>query len=192
MWRLAVWTPNDATTQGRTWESYQTSVACVQQLTGLDFFAVVEDSAEAAIEGPPCPAQLYLPLIRNGATAAPTPPATPTAAPITPNPASLRITFIDYAPTTGATDEYVTIRNAGGSAADLSGWTLRDLAGNTYTFPAFALAAGAEVKVWTKAGTNDSANLYWGRGTAVWNNTGSDSASLRDAGGAEVDSYSYS
>lgn len=69
---IAVWTPNDATAQGRTWQSYQTTVACVQQLTGLDFFAAVEDTVEAAIEGGPCPNALYLPLIRNGETTPPT------------------------------------------------------------------------------------------------------------------------
>jgi hypothetical protein len=203
---IAVWTPNDATTQGRTWESYQTSVACVQQLTGLDFFAAVEDSVEAQIKGAPCPDQIYLPLIAQSGAAPPvtTTPvtATPvtttpvtvtpvTVTPTTPTPTSVTITFIDYAPTTGATEEYVVIHNGGSGAADMTGWTLRDLANTTYAFPAFSLAAGADVKVWTKAGANDAANLYWGRSTAVWNNTGGDTASLRDAGGTEIDSYSY-
>jgi endonuclease G len=173
---IAVWTPNDATTAGRTWQSYQTTVACVEQRSDLDFFATVEDSVEAAIEGGPCPNQLYLPLIRNGELAAT---------------AGVHISFIDYAPATGPTDEYVAIRNEGGSPADLAGWTLRDLAGTTYIFPAFSLAVGAEVRVWTRVGMNDAGNLYWGRTQAVWNNSGGDSASLRNAGGAEVDSYSY-
>ena len=73
----------------------------------------------------------------------------------------------------------------------MSGWTLRDLANTTYTFPAFTLAAGAEVRLWTRAGVNDTANLYWGGGQAVWNNTGGDTAILRDAGGGEVSRYSY-
>src|SRR5438477_539054 len=62
----------------------------------------------------------------------------------------------------------------------MTNWTLRDLANNTYTFPAFALAAFSEVKVWTNSGTNDAANLYWGRNQAVWNNTG-DTAIVRGA-----------
>lgn len=86
----------------------------------------------------------------------------------------------------------MVIHNGGGSAVDMTAWTLRDLANNTYTFPSFTLAAGAEVQIWTKAGTNDAANLCWGRGTAVWNNTGGDTAILRDAGGTEIDRYSYS
>jgi hypothetical protein len=60
-----------------------------------------------------------------------------------------------------------------------------------YTFPAFTLAARAEVRVWTKAGGNDAANLYWGRAQAVWNNSGGDTAILHDASGSEVSRYSY-
>lgn len=183
---IAIWAPNDASTQGQSWQSYTTTVACVQQRTGLDFFAALDDTVEAAIEGGPCPSAgpgsdtIYLPIVTDGS--GPTP---------TPAPASVAISFIDYAPASAATDEYVTITNSGGGPADLSGWTLSDLAGNTYTFPAFTLAAGAEVRVWTKAGTDNAGNLYWGRGTAVWNNSGGDTATLRDAGGALVDSYSY-
>ena len=72
----------------------------------------------------------------------------------------------------------------------MTNWTLSDLANNTYSFPPYILAAGASVKVWTNSGTNDSANLYWGRSQAVWNNTG-DTAFLRNAQGVLVSQYSY-
>jgi endonuclease G len=217
---IAVWTPNDATTQGKAWTDYTTTVACVQQRTGLNFFAPVDDAVEVAIEGASCPDSLthdvYLPLVVRAGEATPvtttpvtttpvtttpvtttpvtTTPVTTTpvtVTPTTPTPASITITAIDYAPTTGATDEYVVIHNGGGSAADMTNWTLRDLANNTYIFPAFSLAAGTDVKVWTKAGANDAGNLYWGRGTAVWNNTGGDTAILQDANGTEITRYSY-
>jgi phosphatidylserine/phosphatidylglycerophosphate/cardiolipin synthase-like enzyme len=119
----------------------------------------------------------------------PTPTATPTPT-ITPTPTgSATITFILYDPP-DTLSEYVQIQNTSGAALDMTGWTLRDLANNTYTFPTFTLAAGATVKVWTNSGTNDSANLYWGRSQAVWNNTG-DTAFLRNAQGELVDQYSY-
>jgi phosphatidylserine/phosphatidylglycerophosphate/cardiolipin synthase-like enzyme len=89
-----------------------------------------------------------------------------------------------------ALDEYVLIRNVGAGALDMGGWKLSDLANNTYTFPAFTLAAGAELKVWVKSGTDDAANLYWNRASAVWNN-GGDTATLRDAQGAVVSTYMY-
>jgi phosphatidylserine/phosphatidylglycerophosphate/cardiolipin synthase-like enzyme len=118
---------------------------------------------------------VYLPLaLRPGA---PEPPDAAT------------ITDIVYDPL-DTISEYVVIANRSGAAVEMSGWTLSDLAGNTFSFPSFTLASGATVKVWTKSGTNDSANLYWGRTQAVWNNTG-DTAILQDAQGNEVSRYSY-
>jgi hypothetical protein len=45
-------------------------------------------------------------------------------------------------------------------------------------------------KVWTRAGVNDAENLFWGRRSAVWNNTG-DKAVLRDENGVDVARYAY-
>jgi DNA/RNA endonuclease G (NUC1) len=66
---IAIWTPNSAETQGRSWQSYQTTVACIQQRTGLNFFAAVADPVEAAIEGAGC----------DGSTPPPPPPPPPAA-----------------------------------------------------------------------------------------------------------------
>ena len=100
------------------------------------------------------------------------------------------ITTIRYDPP-DTLSEYVEIKNDDGTRPlVMTGWTLSDLAGNTFTFPSFTLAAGATVKVWTNSGADDAANLYWGRGQAVWNNTG-DTAFLRNAQGDEVSRYSY-
>jgi hypothetical protein len=85
----------------------------------------------------------------------------------------------------------VLIRNEGAAAAAMEGWTLSDAAETEFTFPPFSLAPGAQVRVWVKAGTNDGENLYWGRGSPVWNNTGGDTATLRDAAGRLVSEYSY-
>ncbi|MCB0149851.1 MAG: lamin tail domain-containing protein, partial [Caldilineaceae bacterium] len=84
----------------------------------------------------------------------------------------------------------VEMRNAGGTAADMTGWTLVDAASYVYTFPAFTLAAGATVMVWVKAGTDTASELFSGRGSAVWNNEG-DTAVVKDNGGGVVDSCSY-
>ncbi|NTU85611.1 MAG: lamin tail domain-containing protein [Chloroflexales bacterium] len=122
------------------------------------------------------------------------PPVTPTPVtptPVTPTPTSIAIQQIEYDPPgDDVAGEFVLIKNTGSDAADMTGWRLSDEANNTYTFPSFTLAAGAEVRVWTRAGTDDAGNLYWGRTQAVWNNTG-DTAILRDAGGTEVTRYSY-
>ena len=185
----------------------------MEQRTGLDLFAAVEDTVEAAIAGAACPAgdppparTVFLPLVVGVPVAPPSPtpvtplptpvtpapvPGTPTPTPISPTPARVVITGIAFDPPgDDVQGEYVTLRNTGGSAVTMTSWTLRDLANNTYTFPAFTLAAGAEVRIWTRAGTDDARNLFWGRTQAVWNNTG-DTAILRDAGGTEIGRYSY-
>jgi len=88
--------------------------------------------------------------------------------------------------------EYVLIRNTSTQAADMTDWKLHDGAQrHTYIFPPFVLAPGAEVKLWTRTGANDAANLYWGQRVAVWNNEG-DTGTLLDASGAVVSRYTYS
>lgn len=102
------------------------------------------------------------------------------------------IAYIEYDPPGRDREgEYVLIANAGTTVADLTGWILRDGgARHNFVFPVFALAPGASVKVWTRPGANDATNLYWGNIGAIWNNSG-DSATLSDAAGNLVGSYSY-
>jgi hypothetical protein len=82
----------------------------------------------------------------------------------------------------GATlnDEYVDVKNDGSSSLDMTGWTLKDEAGHTCQFPdGFTLDAGATVRVHTGSGTDSSTDLYWGSGSAIWNND-SDTAYVYD------------
>jgi large subunit ribosomal protein L20 len=109
-----------------------------------------------------------------------------------PDHSGLTISHIEYNPEGSDVEgEYVRLTNGGDSALELTGWTLRDdEAKHTYTFPAFTLAPGAEVKIWTKEGKDTKANLYWGSKSAIWNNEG-DTAVLSDADGKQVASLSY-
>lgn len=128
----------------------------------------------------------------------PTPPALPVemirrgpARGAGPSTAVVRIAHIEYNPPgSDIAGEYVLIENQGSVSADLTNWTLQDLAGHTFVFPHFVLAPGASVQVWTKRGSNTVADLYWGRGVAIWSNVG-DRASLRDSKGNPVDVYTY-
>ena len=87
--------------------------------------------------------------------------------------------------------EYVLIRNDSSAPVSLTSWQLEDgQARHTYVFPTCMLAPGAELKLWTRAGVNDGANLYWGQRVAVWNNEG-DTCTLLDATGAVVSRFSY-
>jgi endonuclease YncB( thermonuclease family) len=70
-------------------------------------------------------------------------------------------------------DEYVDLTNDGSTLLELSGWTLEDEAGYTYAFPdSFTLGAVDTVRVHTGDGTDTATDLYWGRGTGVWNDDG--------------------
>jgi hypothetical protein len=73
----------------------------------------------------------------------------------------------------------------------LTGWTVRDRAGNTYKFGSYHLGAGKSVVVRTGKGTNTSTTRYWGRSNHVWNN-GGDTATLRTDGGKTIDSCKWS
>ena len=127
--------------------------------------------------------QAFMPFVANEPTLTPT---------RTPRPARVRISYIKYDPPgPDRAGERVRITNDGGTAADLTQWTLRDEDKHVYTFPPFTLQADhASVTVWTKSGTDTETSLYWGSAKAVWDNDG-DTAYLRDAQGRLVDTYSY-
>ncbi len=130
---------------------------------------------------------IFLPLILREFPSLPPPTSTPI-----PSPSLVKITYIEYNPPgDDVQGEYVELQNQGGSVQSLTHWTLSDQAGNTYTFPDTVIGSGQTIKVWTKAGTNDSQNLYWGRNQAVWNNDG-DCAYLKDSNGKLVSTYCYS
>lgn len=83
-------------------------------------------------------------------------------------------------------DEYVVLENAGTTAVGLTGWTLGDAAGHTFTFPnGFSLGPGETVTIRTGSGTNTTDTLYWGSDSAIWNN-GGDDIILRDPDGEIV------
>ena len=88
------------------------------------------------------------------------------------------------------TEEYVCFTNWGTSRQNMKGWSVRDEVGHTYTFPIFNLWPGATVRLHTGSGTDSAADLYWGRGSAVWNNDG-DTVYLYDDAWNLVDSYTY-
>ncbi|KAB1196304.1 MULTISPECIES: lamin tail domain-containing protein [Haloferax] len=88
-------------------------------------------------------------------------------------------------------EEYVTLHNGGDDAIDLSGWTVSDAVGATYTFSeGTELAAGAKLTLYTGSGTDAADEVYWGRSSAVWNN-GGDTVTVRNAAGDVVLSYTY-
>ncbi len=87
-------------------------------------------------------------------------------------------------------DEYVVLENTNSVAVNMQGWILKDEANHRFEFPYFILNPGKTVTVHTGKGANTATDLYWNRGTAVWNND-HDTAYLYDSEGYLIDSYSY-
>ena len=88
-------------------------------------------------------------------------------------------------------DEYVVFENTGEESLDLSGWTVQDDAGATYTFPdGTTLEAGAEVTLRTGSGEDTSTEVYWDSGRPIWNNDG-DTVIVTNAAGEQVLTEGY-
>lgn len=88
-------------------------------------------------------------------------------------------------------DEWVMLKNTSSTSRVLTGWTVKDKTGYTFTFPTFTLKAGATVTVRTGKGSATSTQRYYNRTWYVWNNTG-DTAYLRSKAGTLQDSCSWS
>jgi competence protein ComEC len=87
--------------------------------------------------------------------------------------------------------EYVTLEHTGASSLDLSGWTLADAAGHSYTIPeGTVLEPGDQLTIYTGSGTDSATALYWGQSSPVWNN-GGDTVILRDATGTTIIEETY-
>jgi hypothetical protein len=90
----------------------------------------------------------------------------------------------------GASHEYVDLISHAEAAVQMEGWTLRDEAGTTYTFPRFKFSPGETLRLHVAKGIDSGNDLYWGRTGSVWNN-GSDTAYLYDANSTMVSVFGY-
>ncbi|APE95411.1 lamin tail domain-containing protein [Halodesulfurarchaeum formicicum] len=88
-------------------------------------------------------------------------------------------------------DEYVVFSNTGDSSLDLSGWTVTDEVGTTYTVPeGVTLDPGTDLTLRTGSGDDTESELYWGSESAIWNN-GGDTVIVRDDNGSIITEESY-
>ena len=89
--------------------------------------------------------------------------------------------------------EYVVLRNDGTGSADVGGWRLVDLADHVIIIPSvYSIPPGETLRVYTGPGDSTADRYFDGRGQAIWNNSGGDTASLFDGSGQIVGTYSYS
>ena len=65
------------------------------------------------------------------------------------------------------TAEGIRLRNIG-DRVDMSGWTLSDEDGNTFTFPVSMLFPQSELVIYTRSGTSTGDARFWGKDESVW------------------------
>ncbi|MGW7425593.1 lamin tail domain-containing protein [Streptomyces sp. NPDC054813] len=86
--------------------------------------------------------------------------------------------------------EWVDVTNTTRRDVNLSGWTLSDAEGHSYTFRHYRLAGRATVRVHTGQGRDTMTDLYQDRRQSVLNHN-ADSVTLRNDHGRFVDSASW-
>jgi Lamin Tail Domain len=69
----------------------------------------------------------------------------------------------DTGSNTSLNAEYITIKNTSSSRLSLTGYTVHDAAGHSYTFGTFHLSAGKTVYLHTGTGTDTWQHRYWGQ-----------------------------
>jgi len=117
----------------------------------------------------------------------PTLPASGTLTPLPPG-FDPKIEIVTVVATGNLSDERVVLRLNGEGELALRGWSLQDEDGNLYVFPELTLFKDGAVTVYTKAGTNNVVELFWGLSQAVWEI--GETVSLIDPQGNEQASYS--
>lgn len=76
--------------------------------------------------------------------------------------------------------EFATVQNLSRKKINLNKWTLCDYqSSHCYLFKAVTIQPNSSIKIWTKAGTDTSTDLYFGEPQPVWNNE-TDTAYLYD------------
>ena len=181
-------------------ELYGASVFDLMEVNGLDdesaTFLQVGEVLIVPLEGCPLTREDIVTLepTDEGASAASADEATeestadvtgqPTVRPtltLPPTAADAQVTLVEVVGAGDVTAEGIVIRNTG-STVDMTGWTLTDTQGNTFTFPEQLLFSNASVTVFTRVGQDTPVALYWGESEAIWGEPG-DVATLSDADG---------
>jgi len=85
--------------------------------------------------------------------------------------------------------EWVQLTNKGNDTVLIAGWTLSDMQGMLYTFPAIILVPGESVTVFSGSGTVNNTAVFMRKTEPVWGNSG-DIAILKDGRGTIIDQRS--
>jgi len=133
-------------------------------------------TAEATVEG-----DSTIEATPAGPTPTLTPSLTPTVT-LAPTAASAQVELQEITGAGEITTEAVILYNRG-ATVDLTGWTLRDLDGNVYTFPEGRLFNDSIIEIRTQVGQNTPVLKFWGLTRPVWGDIG-DVVTLTDKNGS--------
>ncbi len=106
------------------------------------------------------------------------PAATPTPLPIGDE---LQLEIVSIVGAGVLQDERVTIRLLSDTELSMANWSLEDNEGNVFTFPLLTLFEGGAVSVYSRGGSNNAIELFWGLPEATWEV--GETAVLRDPNG---------
>ncbi len=87
-------------------------------------------------------------------------------------------------------DEYIEFRNKCTYPVNMEGWSVKDKAGHSYTFPDYTAPNKTLFRLRTGEGEDHNNDLYWGSSKAIWNNAG-DGMEMRDENGRLILNYTY-
>jgi LysM repeat protein len=123
------------------------------------------------------------------AAATATPPPPPTLPPTEPNgaPGEILLEVVTVIGPGDLAEERVVVRQNGDGQVSLQGWQILGPDGEIFTFPQMVLFQDGAVSVYTRAGTNTVAELFWGLEAAVWDS--GDVVTLADPDGNIVAAY---
>jgi len=82
--------------------------------------------------------------------------------------AVVKVEILSVSGTGSLQNETVLIQNNDTTDLTLTGWTLKDNQGDTYTFPQVTIFPGGALRVHTGGGTDQASDLYWQLSTPVW------------------------
>ncbi len=175
-------------------EQYETSIEAIFAANALteEDAAFLQIGQVLVIPLENCP---FVPIGSNeekttGATETPAETPTPTiTATITlpPTAVDAQVQIVEVIAPGDVTTEAVVLRNNGRNVS-LTGWTISDAEGNTYTFPERNLFSNGEITLYTGVGQSTPVVAYWGRDQAVWGEPG-EVVTLSDANGVVQASF---
>jgi micrococcal nuclease len=91
---------------------------------------------------------------------------------------------------TNLNDEYITIKNGGGTPVDITGWQIRDSGTPAFVFPEMILPPGDQVIVRTGNGSPGESELFIGSSVPILNNDAG-TVTLDDRDGTERSRFSW-